>query len=172
VIETERLLLRRYRPGDAGDLAALYSDAEVLRFIPALAGFDVRRARERIAADEHCWQVLGQRHLAVIERATEAFLGRAAVHDWPQFGETEVGWILAAHARGHGYATEAGRACLAWAFAHLPVPYVTAMIRPDNARSLAVARRLGMASLRDEDLNGTRVLVLAITRERWTAATA
>ncbi|WP_323183653.1 GNAT family N-acetyltransferase [Streptomyces prunicolor] len=45
------------------------------------------------------------------------FIGRAGLNYWQPFDEVEVGWTLKAEAWGHGYATEAARACLEWGFA-------------------------------------------------------
>jgi RimJ/RimL family protein N-acetyltransferase len=67
------------------------------------------------------------------------------VSDWLQFEETEVGWAFRRDAWVHGYATEAARACLEWGFGSLDVPYLTAMIHPDNEASIQLARRLGMS---------------------------
>ena len=53
--------------------------------------------------------------------------------------EPDDHWALHQAAWGHGYATEAARACLEWGFASFPLPYITAMVRPDNSRSLGVA---------------------------------
>jgi RimJ/RimL family protein N-acetyltransferase len=61
-------------------------------------------------------------------------------------GELEVGWHLHPDAWGHGYATEAARAVLTRAFRR-GVGEVFAVVRPDNAASLSVCRRLGMAGL-------------------------
>lgn len=73
--------------------------------------------------------------------------------------------MLMPAARGRGVATEAGRACVDWAFRDLDVPYVTAMIAPDNNASTAVARRLGMTPLREDVLLGEPVVVHALRRE-------
>jgi RimJ/RimL family protein N-acetyltransferase len=160
LIETERLLLRRAERGDVDALVELHADPEVRRFIPSAADFDPAMAQARVKGDAEGWDA-GRRLLIVCERATGRFLGRVGVLDWPQFGETEVGWIFAARARGHGYATEAGGAAQEWAFDHLEIPYVTALIRPDNHPSIAVAERLGMAPLRNDELFGVPVIVYA-----------
>jgi Acetyltransferase (GNAT) domain len=86
---------------------------------------------------------------AVLDRGCR-FLGRARLKYWPQFEETEVGWAFRRDAWGHGYATEAARACLEWGFGSLDVPYLTAMIHPDNEASIQLARRLGMSPLRED----------------------
>lgn len=158
MIETERLLLRRVESGDVDALVELHADPEVRRFIPSATDFDRAMALARVNGDAEDWDA-GRRMLIVSERATGRFLGRVGILDWPQFGETEVGWIFRARARGQGYATEAGGAAQQWAFEHLEIPYVTALIRPDNHPSIAVAERLGMAPLRNDELFGVPVVV-------------
>ncbi len=97
------------------------------------------------------WELRGTGHWAVEERVTGAFVGRAGLHyparqDWPG---VEVGWTLHPHYWGYGYATEAGRRAVEYAFCDLDVAEVCSVILPENSRSIAVARRLGF-SLREE----------------------
>ena len=158
MIETERLELRRLRSGDEGDLVDLYADPEVRRFISSAGQFDGAEATTRVASADEDWAG-GRRTLMVHERATGRFLGRIAIIDWSQFGETEVGWVFAERGRGRGYATEAARAAQEWAFEQLGIPYVIALIRPDNAASIAVAERLGMSPIRNDELFGIPVVV-------------
>jgi len=58
--------------------------------------------------------------------------------------EMEVGWRLARWAWGHGYATEAGRAAVAFAFRELELPEVVSFTAVGNLRSRAVMERLGL----------------------------
>jgi RimJ/RimL family protein N-acetyltransferase len=118
----------------------------------------------RLERNEHEWHEYGYGLVAIIERATGRFLGRSGLKYWPQFDETEVGWVLRADVWGNGFATEAGRACLDWGFGSLEIPYITAMIRPDNDRSIHVAERLGMARLRSDLLFDLRVTVYSVER--------
>ena len=90
------------------------------------------------------------------------FLGRSGLKRWPQFEETEVGWALQPEARGRGIATEAATATLEWAAEHFDFPYVTAMIQPSNTPSIAVAERLGMEPLREDELLGLAVTVYSL----------
>lgn len=64
---------------------------------------------------------------------------------------------------GRGFATEAAHACAHWCFRNLDVPYLTAMIRPDNIRSIRVAERLGMTPLRHDVLLDIPVVVYSIS---------
>ena len=58
-------------------------------------------------------------------------------------------------------------ACIDRGFASLAVPYLTAMIHPDNERSIRVARRLGLSPLRADVLLDTPVVVHVLTHEDW-----
>ena len=104
---------------------------------------------------------------ALLDRRDGRFLGRAGLRYWPQFDETEIGWVLRRDAWGWGYASEAAGAILGWGFEVVPAPYFTAMIDPDNERSIRVARRLGLSPLRRDVLAGVPVVVYAVAREDW-----
>jgi RimJ/RimL family protein N-acetyltransferase len=69
---------------------------------------------------------------------------------------------------GHGFAIEAALACAEWGFQNFDLPYLTAMIRPDNRRSIRVAERLDMSPLREDLLLEEPVVVYSINREEWT----
>ncbi len=56
----------------------------------------------------------------------------------------EVGWRLARSAWGHGYATEAGKAALAFGFDEVGLAEIVSFTTAGNARSRAVMERLGM----------------------------
>jgi RimJ/RimL family protein N-acetyltransferase len=163
LIETERLLLRPVAMDDLDEVVRLHEDPLVAEFMGTpdrewLVGWVEGSDRE--------WAELGYGRMAMLDRASGRFLGRTGLKRWPQFEETEVGWALQPEARGRGLATEAARAVLRWSERFDP-PYITAMIRPDNAASLAVAERLGMSPLREDELLSDLVVVYAISREQW-----
>lgn len=155
-IETERLLLEPLATGHVDDFLRVQSDPDVLRFQRKL---DPASARARLELNEREWSERGYGMFAVREQAGGAYVGRAGFRYWPQFEETELGWVLAPERWGRGYATEAGRACIDWAFDRTVVPYLTSMIQAENARSLRVAARLGFSVLRDDLLDGIPVIV-------------
>src|SRR5690606_4543985 len=69
----------------------------------------------------------------------------------------EIGWRLARPAWGHGYATEAARAVLAYAFDKLGLDDVVSFTAVPNLRSQAVMRRLGMCHDRADDFDHPRI---------------
>jgi RimJ/RimL family protein N-acetyltransferase len=164
VIETERLLLRPLTMADLDELVTLHADPRVERF---MGGFDRPGIIEWIGLAADDWATYGYGRAAIVDRGSGRLLGRSGLKRWPQFEETEVGWVLRPDAWGQGLATEAARAWLAWGFENLDLPYLTAMIHPDNAPSMRVAERLGMAPIRSDTLLGDPAVVYAVTREAW-----
>lgn len=165
-IETERLILRPLGLDDLEDFLELHRQPEVVEFLGPAAP---ELARERLELCQRTWEERGHDLIAMIERSSGRFVGRSGLKYWPQFNETEVGWVLHRTAVGHGYATEAARAVIDWGFETFPLPYITAMIRPDNGRSLGVARRLSLAPIREDSVFEIPVIVHATSREDWGA---
>jgi RimJ/RimL family protein N-acetyltransferase len=163
-IETPRLLLRPMSSADLDELLELHRQPAIVEFLGATTP---ELARQRLELCERTWEERGHDLMAVVERSSDRFVGRVGLRYWPEFNETEAGWALRREVWGKGYATESARAVIDWGFGALPLGYVTAMVRPDNSRSLAVARRLGLTPIRDDVLRGVPVIVHAIDRERW-----
>jgi RimJ/RimL family protein N-acetyltransferase len=168
-LETERLRLRPVEAGDVEELVRLHDDPLVAQYM----GVRDRDWYEwRVGASKEEWSERGHGFVVILDAASGRFLGRTGLKYWPEFGETELGWVLPPQARGQGFATEAAGAVLDWGLEEFDLPYVTAMVRPDNAASIAVAERLGMAPLRSDELQGDAVVVYSIDRGAWLRRTA
>jgi RimJ/RimL family protein N-acetyltransferase len=164
LIETERLELRPMTIADLEAFVAMHADPAVVEFMgPA----DRELATKRLEADAALWARRGHGLCKITHRDDGRFIGRVALKHWPQWNETELGWVLRSQEWGHGYATEAGQACADWGFRNLPIPYLTACIQPHNARSIAVARRLRMKPLRHDVLNAIPCVVYGVERGEW-----
>ena len=141
-LETPRLVMRPLGPALVDELADLYGDPEVTRFLGA-GSLDRAAAQEQCLLFERIWREHGWGQSAVVEKATGRMVGRVGLHDWPVWGEVELGYVLARSAQGRGLATEAATVWLSWARAHLDVDHLVAVIHPDNAASIRLATRLG-----------------------------
>jgi ribosomal-protein-alanine N-acetyltransferase len=146
MLETPRLLLRRWRDEDREPFAALNADPEVMRYFPAPLTREQSDAMvDRIEAHfgEHDWGLWG-----VERRADGVFLGfvglSPAVFEAPFTPAVEVGWRLAREAWGAGYATEAASAALADGFERLALVEIVSLTAVGNERSRRVMERLGM----------------------------
>jgi RimJ/RimL family protein N-acetyltransferase len=140
-LETDRLLLPPLARRHTADLAAVYADPDVARYIGG-SRLDAAGTAEQVARFEQVWSERGFGQSALIDRATGRFLGRAGLHPWPAWDEVELGYVLAASAQGRGYATEAATAWIDTAFDVLGLDRLTANIHPDNRPSRALAERL------------------------------
>jgi RimJ/RimL family protein N-acetyltransferase len=89
------------------------------------------------------WQIRGFSMFSVIEKVSGEWIGRVGPwmpDGWPG---TEIAWGIVRSRCNRGYATEAARASMDWAFETLGWEEVIHTIAPDNAASIAVARKLG-----------------------------
>ncbi len=177
MLETERLILRRWQPRDRAPFAALNADPRVRRHFPAtLTQAESDAWIDRVEAD---WETDGIGFAAAERRSDGAFLGTvglARVHGGPLSGSVEVGWRLAAEHWGHGYATEAARRWLAYGFDAMALVEIVSFTVPANAPSMAVMQRLGMVRDPGRSFEHPALpeghplrphLVFALGRERW-----
>ena len=160
-LRTERLLLRGFENEDLDAWAAILADPETARYVGGVV--DRAEAWSRMARYHGHWVLRGYGQWAVVLRSTGEFIGRAGLwfpEGWP---ELEVGWTLARSHWGDGYATEAGRASVEWGRRELGLDRIASVINVGNERSIAVARRLGMAFDRTARLtDGDEVAVYAM----------
>ncbi len=145
-METERLIMRRWRDEDREPFAALNADPEVMEHFPA----PLTRPQSDTMVDkiERSLDEQGYGLWALEVRETGRFIGfTGLMWQWfeaPFTPALEVGWRLARHAWGHGYAVEAARRAVAEGFAVAGVDEIVSMTTVRNARSRAVMERLGM----------------------------
>jgi RimJ/RimL family protein N-acetyltransferase len=164
--DTARLRFRAVTMDDVDRFLALHEDPLMARF---MGSYDRAGMVEWMQMGLDEWAERGHGRVAILDRDSGRFLGRTGLKYWPQFGETEVGWALQPEARGKGIATEAGAAALKWGFERFDLPFITAMIQPENTASVRVAERLGLRPQRTDTLLGEQVVVHAISREDWEA---
>jgi RimJ/RimL family protein N-acetyltransferase len=144
VLRTERLLLRGWTDADRDPFAALNADPVVGEM---LAGTLTREQSDAfVDRIVERWRSEGYSLWAVERLEDGAFLGTVGL-SIPSFAPertVEVGWRLAYHAWGRGYATEAARAVVACAFDQLELDEIVALTTSANVRSRRVMERLGM----------------------------
>ena len=141
---TDRLRLRPFDDTDSDDLYALMSDADVLRYWDSSPWTDPARAQKFI---ERCRAMADDE--SGVRPAVElvedgSFIGWVTFTDWdPDFRSAELGYVLTRSAWGHGYATEAARAVLTWAYDALPLNRVQSQADTRNPASARVLEKLG-----------------------------
>lgn len=145
-LETERLILRPWRAADYAPFADLNADPRVTATLAGNLARDESDAfADRIAAhiEEHGWGLW-----AIEVKGGAPFIGYAGLSRPPFEAHftpcVEIGWRLAFAHWGHGYATEAARRVLGFAFDELGLTEVVSFTTVSNTRSRAVMERIGM----------------------------
>lgn len=156
MFETERLVLRAFRNSDRAPWAEMNADPDVMRHFPATlsraeADGVIDRVNGKIAAT-------GVGFWALERKADKMFLGfaglnRIAHENLPIRGLWEIGWRLAGHAWGKGYASEAGAFALDHGFRVMRLQRILAYTALTNSPSERVMQRLDMTRRADMDFD-------------------
>ncbi len=168
-LDTERLRLRGWTEDDVDDWNVVGAHPDVAPWIGVTSGPDRAAAWRSVAFHLGHWALRGYGQWVVERRDDGAFLGRAGLWQPEGWVGLEVGWTITPDAWGNGYATEAGRASLGWAFATLPDDEVVSLTRVDNIRSRRVMEKLGLQLRRHLEHAGQPHVLYGISRERWLA---
>lgn len=144
VMETERLIIRKITRKDMGALLALMGNPEVMYAWEH--GFEKKEVRQWLNRQLTRYRKDGYGYFAVILKENNKFIGQAGLMKSMIDGNTtvELGYMLDNMYWHHGYATEAARRCLQYAFEELGLQEVCCSIRPENTSSLRVAEAIGM----------------------------
>jgi RimJ/RimL family protein N-acetyltransferase len=170
-IETERLVLRRWDvTGDLDAYAAICGDPEVMRYIGDGSVATRDECAEQLARYETMWRERRFGLFALERRDTGELIGNTglAIPDFlPEIlPAVEIGWRLGrAHWR-QGFATEAARAALAFAWDPVGLDRVVSVHAVGNDPSGNVMQKIGMHLDREtvHPKNGRAVRVYAIDR--------
>lgn len=150
------------------------SEPDTMRFLGGPTAPHV--AWRMMATITGAWSLLGYSMFSVIEKSSQTWVGRLGPWypggpggGWPG---AEVGWALLASAQGRGYALEGTTAVIDWVFDTLEWPHVIHCIDADNARSRALALRLGSALERRHEplpapFDGHHVDIYGQSRDAW-----
>jgi len=164
VLETDRLLLRPPQQADFDDIYAMWSDINVVRHVTGNA-FTKEEAWARLLRSAGHWSLMGFGYWVVSEKHSGRFVGEVGFGQFkrgidPAFDEApEIGWMLTAESQGQGYGTEAVRAALRWADTRWPEAEIVCIISPDNAPSLALAKKCSFAQSRATTYKGKATVV-------------
>jgi RimJ/RimL family protein N-acetyltransferase len=177
-IESERLVIRCWRPEDAAPLKdAIDSSLERLQqWVPWAMNepSSVQTLAMRLGAMRDHFVAGHDWAYAVFESGESRLVGGAGLHARGTTDHLEIGYWIRTDASGRGYATEVAAALCRAAFAHTVVDRVEIHCDIENGRSAAVAQRLGFARGREfrqeaPTLRGSHRKTIVWTLSRETA---
>jgi [ribosomal protein S5]-alanine N-acetyltransferase len=158
-LETARLRLTAFGDRHFEAYASMLADASSTRFVGDGQPLDRMNAWRSMAMLLGHWTLRGYGMWAVESKDSGEFVGRVGLHHPEGWPDLELGWMLMPGQRGKGYATEAGRAALDFAFDELKAMRLISLIRFENTASERVARRLGARQATTIDFLGSATLV-------------
>jgi len=165
ITETQHLYLREFDAADAVNLFELNADPEVIRFTGDVAFPDIESARKFLQTYTH-YRVYGFGRWAVIRKSDSAFLGWAGIKYTPIRDEHDIGFRFFRKYWNHGYASEAARACVAYAFAQLGLMRIVGRAMEDNTASLRVLDKLEMKYFNSFEQEGKKWCVYLLEKEK------
>ena len=136
--------LREFVESDVDALQAVLGDPVAMQYYPA--PFDRQGVEAWITKNRDRYQRDGYGLWAMLLKDTGELIGDCGctVQEVEGRNEVEVGYHVRRDLWGKGYATEAARACMEYAFAKLGAERVISMIRPENVPSKRVAEKNGL----------------------------
>jgi RimJ/RimL family protein N-acetyltransferase len=147
-METDRLMLRQWKESDLPIYATMNANPDVMRYFPSTlteAQSNAQANRGKSGIENNGWGFW-----AVEVKATGEFIGFVGLNKigeksgFPNAPFVEIGWRLDIEHWGKGYATEAARASLTFAFDYLELEKVCAFTVLQNVSSIRVMEKLGM----------------------------
>ena len=143
-LQTPRLLLRKLRMEDAADMFEYAQDAEIGASGLWLPYTELQQSADDIAETIRAYEAGKALDWAVEHRADRKMIGRINLGHYHRGDQrADLGYAYNRRYWGQGYATEAARAVIDFAFGSLGLNRVGAVVLPDNIGSITVLTRLG-----------------------------
>lgn len=148
-IETDRLILREIQITDVDAMFELDSDPEVHKYIGNEPVTSKEQIKEVISFIQGQYHDKGIGRWAVVRKADNRFIGWVGLkledEDFNGHGShIDLGYRLTPKYWGHGYATEAAKAWIDYAFQVMKFPIVCALVEKANTASINVLEKVGM----------------------------
>ncbi len=153
IVETARLILRTWEEADFESMAAIDQDPKVCEFLPELGTFEATAAS--ISQIKNHYAQHGFSKYAVELKSNHELIGFVGLSftpfDAPFTPCVEIGWRLASRYWSQGYATEAAKAVLHYAFTTLALDEIVSFAVTTNFASRRVMEKIGLRYCADEE---------------------
>ena len=180
IAETERLVLRTIEESDAAEQMRLLNTPTVMARLGGVK--ELHEIEAKHAKGRAMYAREGFSFLFMIEKASGEMVGHCGMKRVdnplaPNVGDHEVGWLVREDRWRRGYAEEAMRAVLEWAFTRIGAPHVVALTSLANAGSWKPMEKLGMVRREDLDFSDPAfppednpTIQYSLTKEQWESA--
>ncbi|ACS79642.1 GNAT family N-acetyltransferase [Maridesulfovibrio salexigens] len=173
-IETQRLILRPLKLGDAGFLSGMMKNPDVYRYILKQEPWSEGKIHSLLQKQEGLFARQGYCLFGVEMKGSRALAGYCGVQPLEDFSESLLGqvgisWVFQRDYWGAGLATESASAFLDYAYLKTDLQSIKALIHPANRGSMRVASKLGFEF---DDLvfrNGRLRVMYSLLKEKYSS---
>lgn len=177
IAETDRLVLRTIEESDAAAQFRLLNTPTVMARLGGVK--ELHEIEAKHAKAMQLYEQEGFSFLFMIEKSSGEMVGHCGIKrvDNPlakNQGDHEIGWLVREDRWRMGYAEEAMRAVIYWAFGRVGAPHVVALTSQVNVASWKLMEKLGMQRREDLDFDDPafppedrRTILYSLTREQW-----
>ena len=149
ILETTRLVLRELTPDDSQDFFLLNSDPEVMRYTGDTPFDDVSEAHKMLSNYDQ-YRKYGVGRWAVIGKENGRFLGFCGLKYSADVDEYDIGFRFFREQWNKGYATEAAKACVDYAFNNINLNMIVGRAMKANTASIKVLSKIGLSYWKDD----------------------
>jgi len=166
--ETEHLQFRPLTASDLDDLAALYADPEVMRFLGGPRSKD--EVQRVLCGYIREYQIYEDSVVAIVQKSDQHFIGYCALlqQEVEWMPEVELIYVLATDYWQRGLALEGILGLKNYGLQELGFPRIVSLIPPRNIASLHIAEKIGMRYERDVDQWGQHFRLYAVRQPKRT----
>jgi ribosomal-protein-alanine N-acetyltransferase len=170
LIETARLKLRLPVPGDVESIHSIWSDPEVMKFIPIILFRTREEIGEFIPLSIQRWKERGFGIFAVTDKETDQMVGYCGLQYLDNTTEVEIYYGFSKDSWNKGIATEAARAVMRFGFEELNLESIAGVTHPDNIASHNVLEKIGMAKTEENRIvYDTECAYFVVPRENYSS---
>jgi len=165
MIETERLIIRRFTFDDLDCLIDLRSDEEVIRYIGKRRMQNPEAIEKRLKFYIDCYAKYGYGMCAMLWKETGEMIGWSGLQPLEETGETEVGYGMIKRFWGKGIGFECAQAWLEYGFKHASAKRIVAVAAPENKGSWRIMEKCGMKYEKTDLHYGMQCVFYGISKE-------
>ncbi len=167
MIETERLIIRKFTLEDAPKLVELRSDEEVIRYLGGLKNQNPEAVTKRMQFYIDCYAKYGFGMCAMIWKETGEMIGWSGLQPLQETGKIEVGYGMAREFWRRGIGYECAKAWLEFGFTKTDLEKIVAIAQPANTGSWRIMEKLGMSFEGIENHYGLDCKLYSISKEKF-----
>lgn len=167
MIETARLIIRRFTHDDLDCLIDLRSDEEVIRYIGKRRMQNPEAIEKRLKFYIDCYEKYGYGMCAIVWKETGEMIGWSGLQPLEETGETEVGYGMIKRFWGKGIGLECAQAWLEYGFTQANAEKIVAVAAPENRASWRIMEKCGMKYEKTDLHYGMECVFYGISKEEF-----